>query len=87
MSKKIDLMWAIYRTQVCGHCVMCFAIHTSFLTNTSRPQPKIACCTSYNNLKTFIGLLKSYGAIDGTHIPIAERLNKRYTIATTNYYN
>jgi hypothetical protein len=34
-----------------------------------------------------IGLSNRCGAPDRTHIPLAERSNKRYTIATTHYYN
>jgi hypothetical protein len=34
-----------------------------------------------------IGLSTSCGAIDGTHIALAKRLNRKYTIAATNYYN
>jgi hypothetical protein len=30
-----------------------------------------------------IGLPNNYGAIDGTHIPVAERLNRSYIITTT----
>jgi hypothetical protein len=34
-----------------------------------------------------ISLPNICGDIDGTHIPIVERLNRRYTIATTSHYN
>jgi hypothetical protein len=34
-----------------------------------------------------IRLPNSCGVIKGTHIPVAERLTRRYIIAATNYYN
>jgi hypothetical protein len=34
-----------------------------------------------------ISLPNICGVIHGTHIPLFKRLHKRYTIATTSYYN
>jgi hypothetical protein len=37
--------------------------------------------------ENLIGLLNICGAINGTHIPLAERPNRKYIIATIDYYN
>jgi hypothetical protein len=66
---------------------MRFAIKTSFLTSTSRSQLETACLHIIQQFEDLIGLSNRCGAPDGTHIPLVERSNKRYTIATTDYYN
>ena len=40
-----------------------------------------------NDFEELTGLLNICGAIDGTHIPLAERPSKRITLAENDFYN
>jgi hypothetical protein len=66
---------------------MCFAIRTSFLASTSRPPTRDGLLHIIQQFEDLTNLPNICGVIDGTHIPLAERQNKRYTIAATDYYN
>jgi hypothetical protein len=67
--------------------VLCFAIRASFLTSTSRPLTGDHLLHIIQQFEDLISLPNICSVIDGTYIPLAERQNKRYIVATTYYYN
>jgi len=86
MSDIFDLGASTIRKYV---DIMCDALcnKDKFLNKYIKIPTRDCLLHIIQQFEDFIGLSNRCGAPDGTHIPLVERSNKRYTIATTDYYN
>jgi hypothetical protein len=88
MSNKFDVGDLLYTTYKYVDIVCDVLCNKDKLFDKYLKTPTKDCLLHIRQqFEDLIGLPTSCGAIDGTHVPVAKRLNRRYIIAATNYCN